>query len=88
VLVGRVLEQLRDYDAEGAAPVRVGEVELTRRESQILRMLSSGMTTGEVGELLSLSPITVRRHVSAGVSKLGVADRDAAMRAIEPPAAA
>jgi DNA-binding NarL/FixJ family response regulator len=33
--------------------------------------------------MLSLSPVTVRRHVSAGVAKLGVADRDAAMRAIE-----
>ncbi|MGH2912822.1 MAG: hypothetical protein ACRDJ3_10170 [Solirubrobacteraceae bacterium] len=36
-----------------------------------------------MAEMLSLSPITVRRHISAGVSKLGVADRDAALRAIE-----
>jgi DNA-binding NarL/FixJ family response regulator len=86
-LVGRVLEELRDFDAVAAHPVRVGSVELTRRESQILRMLSSGMTTVKVGEVLSLSPITVRRHISAGVAKLGVADRDAAIRAIEPSAA-
>jgi DNA-binding NarL/FixJ family response regulator len=60
---------------------------LTPRESEILRMLGSGLTTIEVADMLSLSPVTVRRHVSAGVTKLGVADRDAAIRAIEPLAA-
>ena len=51
-------------------------------------MLRSGLTTAEIGDMLSLSPVTVRRHISAGVAKLGVADRDAAIRAIEPAAAA
>jgi DNA-binding NarL/FixJ family response regulator len=83
-LVGLVLHEFRDYTAAAADPVRVGEVELTARESEILRMLGSGLTTVEVGEILSLSPITVRRHISAGVAKLGVADREAAIRAIEP----
>ena len=46
------------------------------------------MTHGEISEILSLSPITVRRHISAGVAKLGVADRGAAIRAIAPVAAA
>jgi DNA-binding NarL/FixJ family response regulator len=86
-LVGVVLHRFRDYTAAVADPVRVGEVQLTARESEILRMLRSGMTTAEVGELLSLSPVTVRRHISAGVAKLGVADRDAAVRAIAPTAA-
>ncbi len=83
-LVSRVLTEFRDFTTEAARPVRVGGIELTPRESQILRMLRSGLTTMEVGELLSLSPITVRRHISAGVAKLGVADRHAAIRAIEP----
>jgi DNA-binding NarL/FixJ family response regulator len=83
-LVTRVLHEFRDFTAEAARPVRVGGVELTPRESQILRMLRSGLSTIEVGELLSLSPVTVRRHISAGVAKLGVADRHAAMRAISP----
>jgi DNA-binding NarL/FixJ family response regulator len=88
VLVGLVLNEFRDYTAAAADPVRVGEVELTARESEILRMLRSGLTTAEIGDILSLSPITVRRHISAGVAKLGVADRNAAIRAIEPVAAA
>jgi DNA-binding NarL/FixJ family response regulator len=88
-LVGRVLQEFRTFTAGAVAhPVRVGKVQLTPRESEILRMLGSGLTTIEVAEILSLSPITVRRHISAGVSKLGVADRDAAIRAIEPLAAA
>jgi DNA-binding NarL/FixJ family response regulator len=87
-LVGLVLHEFRDYTAAAADPVRVGEVELTARESEILRMLRSGLTTAEIGEILALSPITVRRHISAGVAKLGVADREAAIRAIEPVAAA
>jgi DNA-binding NarL/FixJ family response regulator len=83
-LVGVVLHRFRDYTAAVADPVRVGEVELTARESEILRMLRSGLTTAEIGDILSLSPVTVRRHISAGVAKLGVSDRDAAIRAIEP----
>ncbi len=83
VLVGVVLERFRDYTAAAVDPVRVGEVELTGRESEILRMLRAGMTTVGIGETLSLSPITVRRHISAGMAKLGVADRTAAIRLIE-----
>ncbi len=84
-LVGRVLQEFRAFtDGAVAHPVRVGKVQLTPRESEILRMLGSGLTTVEVADMLSLSPITVRRHISAGVAKLGVADRDEAIRAIEP----
>jgi DNA-binding NarL/FixJ family response regulator len=83
------LQEFRAFTvATGASPVRVGNVQLTPRESEILRMLGSGLTTIEVADMLSLSPVTVRRHISAGVAKLGVADRDAAIRAIEPLAAA
>jgi DNA-binding NarL/FixJ family response regulator len=82
-LVGLVLSEFRDYTEPAENPICVGEVELTARESGVLRLLRSGLTTAEVGRALSLSPITVRRHISAGVAKLGVADRDAAIRMIE-----
>lgn len=81
-LMGLVLESLRDYPG-GPDPVRVGEVELTARESEILKLLGAGKKTAEISELLELSPVTVRRHISAGVAKLGVADRSAAVRAID-----
>jgi len=88
VLMGLVLQSLRDGGMPSAGPVRVGDVTLSAREAEVLRMLRSGLTTAEVGEMLSLSPVTVRRHISAGVAKLGVADRSAAIRAVEPDAAA
>lgn len=81
-LVGRVLHEFRGFTEEVAYPVRVGEVELSTRESEIFRMLHSGRSTSEISELLSLSPITVRRHISAGVAKLGVADRKAAIQTL------
>ncbi len=81
-LVGRVLHEFRHLPAPEAAPLRVAGVELTARESEILRLLRSGLSTVQIGERLSLSPITVRRHISAGVAKLGASGRDEAIRAI------
>lgn len=80
--VGRMLHEMRELPAPGASPVRVGDVELTARESEILRMLRSGLSTVEIGERLSLSPVTVRRHISAAVAKLGAEGREEALRAI------
>lgn len=80
--VGRMLHELRMLPDRELAPLRVGDVELTPRESEILRMLRGGLSTMEIGERLSLSPITVRRHISACVAKLGAEGRDDALRAI------
>jgi DNA-binding NarL/FixJ family response regulator len=81
-LVGRVLHEFRHIPAPENAPLRVDGVELTARESEILRLLRSGLSTVEIGKQLSLSPITVRRHISAGVAKLGASSREDALRAI------
>jgi DNA-binding NarL/FixJ family response regulator len=87
-LVGRVLDEFRGFTAEIVDPVRVGGVELTSRESEILRLLHSGHSTLEISETLALSPITVRRHISTGVAKLGVADRQAAIQTLATDEAA
>jgi DNA-binding NarL/FixJ family response regulator len=81
-LVGRILPEFRHIPDSDAAPLVVDGIELTTRESEILRLLRSGLSTIQISQRLSLSPITVRRHISAGVAKLGAADRDAAIRAI------
>jgi DNA-binding NarL/FixJ family response regulator len=81
-LVGRILPEFRHIPDADAAPLLVDGVELTARESEILRLLRSGLSTIQISERLSLSPITVRRHISAGAAKLGAADRDEAIRAI------
>jgi DNA-binding NarL/FixJ family response regulator len=80
--VGRMLHELRTLPDRDTAPLRVGDVELTPRESEILRLLRGGLSTVEIGKRLSLSPITVRRHISAAGAKLGADGRAGALRAI------
>lgn len=48
---------------------------LTTRESQILGMLRRGHSTAEIAERLVIAPVTVRRHISGLVRKLGVESR-------------
>jgi DNA-binding NarL/FixJ family response regulator len=58
--------------------------ELTERERQILAMLASGQTTGDIATHLTLAPKTVRNHLSNVFAKLHVADRtQAVLRARE-----
>lgn len=87
-LMGVVLQSLRDGGMPSVGPLQVGEVTLSAREAEVLRMLGSGLGTVDVSRSLSVSPVTVRRHVSTAVAKLGVADREAAIHALEATAAA
>ena len=43
--VGRMLQELRMLPDREPAPLRVGDVELTPRESEILRLLRGGLST-------------------------------------------
>jgi DNA-binding NarL/FixJ family response regulator len=49
--------------------------ELTEREREVLALIGRGLNNGAIAERLSLSPKTVRNHVSNIFSKLQVADR-------------
>ncbi len=46
--------------------------ELTTRELQVARLAAKGLTYGQVGKRLGISPATVRNHLSAVYGKLGV----------------
>jgi DNA-binding NarL/FixJ family response regulator len=48
---------------------------LTAREAQVLRLLRRGYSTAAIAKRLSIAPVTVRRHVSELVHKLGVEHR-------------
>ena len=87
-LMGRMLGELQMMSAGMTEARGAEESELTPREAQILELLRAGASTIQIGKMLSLSPITVRRHISASMAKLGVSDRDAALRAISSPPAA
>ena len=59
----------------GAARVQV----LTEREHDVLRHIASGATNTEIAAALVVSEATVKTHVGAIFSKLGVRDRAAAI---------
>jgi DNA-binding NarL/FixJ family response regulator len=69
-----VLELVMELRGGGAGPES-----LTARENQVLGMLRRGHTTATIAERLAITPVTVRRHISDLVHKLGVADRSALM---------
>lgn len=57
---------------------------LTKRESEILRMIASGYLNKEIGSELNISERTVKNHVSSLFKKIGVSDRtQAAVYAIK-----
>lgn len=48
---------------------------LTQREAECLKLVAQGKTDGEIGQILAISPRTVRFHVGNAKTKLGVATR-------------
>jgi NarL family two-component system response regulator LiaR len=52
---------------------------LTDKEDEVLKLLIQGKTNNEIAEELTLSPGTVRFHVSNILSKLGVSNRTEAV---------
>jgi DNA-binding NarL/FixJ family response regulator len=52
---------------------------LTRREREILTLLADGRRDKQIGALLSISPLTVRRHVRNVMDKLEAETRTEAV---------
>lgn len=78
VIARKVLTIMRQ-----AAPVKPrdpAESDLTEREADILKELSSGKTTAAIGESLFLSPLTVKTHIKNIYRKLHVSSRAEATR--------
>jgi NarL family two-component system response regulator LiaR len=58
--------------------------DLSKREKEVLTLLVEGLSNDEIAERLTISPGTVRHHVSACITKLGAANRThAAALAVE-----
>ena len=82
-LVARVIDEFR---SQGHRRIRLAGrsgVELTSREWQVLDLMREGLNTKEIADRLLVSPVTVRRHVSAILRKLRVEDRAAALKLVE-----
>lgn len=52
---------------------------LTRRETEVLRLMAGGYSNREIGEALNLSEGVIKNHVSTVLSKFGVRDRTRAV---------
>jgi DNA-binding NarL/FixJ family response regulator len=60
---------------------------LTRREQQLVQMISQGFTNKEIASQLSLSEQTVKNHVHRMLRKLGATDRLGAVELCRVPGA-
>lgn len=77
-LVARMVRHFKDRDPRRRQ--LAGAVPLTSREWEVLELMSRRLTNTQIARELSVSPVTVRTHVSAVLRKLRVRDRDAAVR--------
>jgi DNA-binding CsgD family transcriptional regulator len=59
-------------------PLMFRESPLTRRETEVLKLVATGQTDREIGDVLFISRRTVTTHVTSILNKLGVASRTAA----------
>jgi DNA-binding NarL/FixJ family response regulator len=81
-VTGRARNLLRAAPAPACAPVLPEP--LTRRESEILRLMAGGFSNKEIAGALVMSEGTVRNHGSVVFAKLGVRDRTrAVLKALE-----
>jgi two-component system NarL family response regulator len=86
-----VLQRATNGDAHANRPPQVNVVPespfsapmLSRREEQVLNLVSRGRTVTQIATDMVISPKTVKHHLSATYSKLGVHNRtDAVMTAL------
>jgi DNA-binding NarL/FixJ family response regulator len=69
-LIGALLQRKRDVDGAFLLIHR-----LTRREREVLVLLSEGANNTEIGQILAISPQTARTHVQKILAKLAVHSR-------------
>jgi DNA-binding NarL/FixJ family response regulator len=76
---------LRGVEAVGADFDALEPMEpMTKRETEILRLIAGGYANKEIAEALAVSEGTVKNHVSNILSKMGVRDRTrAVLKALE-----
>jgi predicted ATPase len=58
----------------------MSDIDLTPRETDVLRLLAQGLTSSQIAERLVIGLVTVNSHVRSIYSKLGVTSRSAATR--------
>ena len=70
----RIAAQLPERLRRGQTAV-VPAASLTEREREVLRLVAEGRDNQEIAEALTISPSTVKNHVSSILEKLGLENR-------------
>ena len=84
-LTAPLIRELRERGPSRRIPLGVpgSIVELTSREYETLEHLRQGRSTPEIASQLRISQVTVRRHISSLIRKLGVQDRQSAVALLD-----
>ncbi len=86
-----ILERAHDHSlakrfglAVSSQPTIATSTVLTKREHEVIELVSQGLTNKEIGRTLYITEATVKKHVRNASTKLGVRSRtEAAMRVAE-----
>ena len=70
----RLIEEFAARSAPRRADPRRLEP-LTEREREVMALVAEGLSNGEIGRRLFMSPATAKTHVSRAMAKLGARDR-------------
>jgi two-component system, NarL family, nitrate/nitrite response regulator NarL len=81
--VSRLIDEFRGRERRHLMLGEQQSVELTSRESQVVELLRQRLPTREIAAQLGISPVTVRRHLSAVRQKLGVSSRGELLRLLD-----
>ncbi|MCI0537679.1 MAG: response regulator transcription factor [Verrucomicrobiales bacterium] len=73
-----------EFKPNFASAIPLETIGLTPREAEVLLWIAQGKSNGDIGALLGMVEVTVKKHVTRIFEKLGVETRNAAtLRALE-----
>jgi DNA-binding NarL/FixJ family response regulator len=86
-LTAQLIREFRDRGHRRRLVFTAGRepIELTAREFEVLERLRRPERTAEIAQYLSISEVTVRRHISSILAKLNAPDRKTALAMIQQP---
>jgi DNA-binding NarL/FixJ family response regulator len=82
VLTAHLVDELRRRKRVRNNVGASSSVVLTQREQEVLALMRVGMSTAAIADRLCISPITVRRHISTSLQKLGERNRSSAVKSL------